>query len=101
MKLPIFQSDNQQMSLMQTSWAQAINPLLDNPLVNGIILKNVPLINGNTQVNHKLGRKLQGWCLIRKRAAAEIYDKQDNNSMPELTLSLTSNANVLVDIYVF
>lgn len=101
MKLPIFQSDSAEMGLMQTSWASVINPLLTNPLVNGLLLKNVSLINGSTQVNHKLGRKLQGWTVIRKRAAAEVYDTQDSNSMPELTLSLVSNANVLVDLYVF
>lgn len=101
MKLPIFQSDSQEMGLMQTQWASAINPLLSNPLVSGLVLKNVPLATGSTQVNHRLGRKLQGWCLIRKRASADIYDAQDSNSMPELTLSLVSDANVLVDLYVF
>lgn len=100
-QLPILQSASQEMGMMQTRWASIINPLLTNPLVNGIILKSVSLTIGSNQINHLLGRKLQGWCLTRKRASADIYDTQDSNSMPELTLSLVSDAQVIVDIYVY
>lgn len=101
MALPIYQSDSKEMSLMQTVWASLINPVLGNPLVQGSLIRNVALVSGTNQVNHKLGRKLQGWALVRKRASADIYDAQDLNSMPQLTLSLVSDAPVVVDIYVF
>jgi hypothetical protein len=101
MALPIYQSDSPQMSLMQTAWAQQLNPLIGNPLNNGVLLKSVSLINGTTQVNHKLGRKLVGYIVTRQRAAASIHDSQDTNSMPALTLSLVSNADVTVDLWVF
>ncbi len=99
--LSIFQSSSQELSLMQTSWAKEINPLLTNPMLQGSLIRNVTLAVGDNEVNHKLGRKLQGWTLVRKRAAAEIYDKQDSSIMPHLTLSLTSDAVVTVDLYVF
>lgn len=101
MSLPIYKSDDQDLMLMQTKWAQELNPVLNSPLLAGRLIRNVALINGSTQVDHKLGRKLQGWMVIRKRGAAEIYDSQDSNSMPQLTLSLVSNADVSVDLYVF
>lgn len=87
--------------LAQDQWAQQLNPLLANPLNNGSILKNVSLINGTTVVNHMLGRPLQGWKIIRQRAAASIYDVQDSNQMPESTLLLVSDAAVVVNLEVF
>lgn len=99
--LTIFSTGDKGIDLMQTSWASDLNPLLKNAVLQGILLKNVSLTAGANSVNHKLGRKLQGWMLTRVRAAATIYDTQDANSMPELTLTLNSSANVVVDIYVF
>lgn len=99
--LPIFQSDNKQMSLMQTAWARLIEPLLNNPLNKGSLLQDVQLSTGNNNVNHLLGRKLQGWCIVRQRGPGLIYDLQDTNSMPQLTLILNSTTSVSVDLYVF
>lgn len=101
MSLPIYQSDSKEMSMMQTAWASELNPLLSNPMLAGRLLRNVALVSGDNTINHKLGRKLQGWLIVRKRAAADIYDKQDNNTMPDLTLVLNASTAVVVDIYCF
>lgn len=87
--------------LANTKWASQLDPLLANPMNQVNILKNVNLINGTNTINHRLGAKLQGWFLTRLRGAAAIYDQQDSNPSPELTLILVSNANVSVDIGVF
>ncbi len=86
---------------MQTSWTAQLNPLLANPTSSNSILKSVSLVTGSNTINHLLGRKLQGWSLTRQRAAASIYDDQDNNQSPELTLVLISNAPVVIDLEVF
>lgn len=99
--LTIFQSDDTSMQLMQTSWAASLNPLLKSAVLQGVLLKNVNLAAGANVVNHRLGRKLQGWMLTRIRSAATTYDTQDSNQTPELTLNLTSSAAVVVDLYVF
>jgi len=70
MALPIFTTDNKDVGLLQTTWASQLNPLLKNPLSNGQVLKSLPLTSGSNVVDHKLGRKLQGWFLVRQRAAA-------------------------------
>ena len=101
MSLPSFKSDDLSFSLLQTKWATLINPVIDNPLVNGQILPSVSLVTGANVINHRLGRKLQGWFLTRVRGAVTIYDTQDSNTMPALTLDLNSSADVVVDIYVF
>lgn len=86
---------------MQANWASAINPILASPIVNGLQLNNIPLITGTTVVNHRLGRKLQGWLLVGIDGAATIYDNQATNQMTDLTLSLTSDADVIVSLWVY
>lgn len=101
MSLPYFQSDSKNMSMLQTTWATLLNPVINNVWVQGTLLTNVQLTTGANVVNHKLGKKLQGWVVARKRGMADIYDTQDTNSMPALTLDLVSDSNVSVDLYVF
>lgn len=101
MQLPYFQSEIKELSLLQTKWKSILDPLLATSSVQSSILPNVILSNGTTVINHKLGRKLVGWKIVRQRAAASIYDTQDSNQTPQLTLVLVSNAVVVVDIEVF
>lgn len=86
---------------MQVNWAQQLDPIIANPTVNNLVLQNVSLIAGTNVINHLLGRKLQGWKPTRVRAAASIYDNQDSNQTPQLTLILIASAPVVVDIEVF
>ena len=89
------------LELMQTAWATELNPLLKNPINAGVLLKSITLAVGANTINHRLGRKLQGWMLTRQRASGSVYDTQDANKFPELTLQLQSSAVMVVDIYVF
>ncbi len=93
----------QRLTLTQTQqqWASQLDPVLKNPTTNPGLLQNVALINGTTVVNHMLGQPLQGWKIVRQRAAASIYDQQDSNQTPQLTLVLVSSAAVVVDLEVF
>lgn len=101
MSLPIYQSDSKELSMMQTNWARQLDPVIAFPVTSGLILASVTLAVGSNTVNHRLGRKLQGWCLVRQRGAAAVYDTQDSNQHTDLTLLLTSSAGVVVDILVF
>lgn len=87
--------------MVQTRWASILDPLTTNPLLQGIVLKQVQLTTGANVINHRLGRKLQGWLIVRLRAPASINDTQDGNTMPQLTLLLNSSADAVVDIYVY
>lgn len=97
MKLP------QQLSLpsMQNTWATAIEPVLNCPLVQGHMLNDVSLSVGSNPINHKLGRKLLGWYIVGINAAASIYDTQATNQNPQLTLNLVSSAATQVTLWVF
>src|ERR1700691_5340345 len=95
--LPQKQSPDQ----MSTKWSAIINPFLQNPLNNASILKNVSLTAGSNTINHGLGQTLQGWYIIRQRASSQIYDTQDSNPTPAITLILQASAPVVVDLVVF
>lgn len=85
-------------SLANSLWAQALNPVLANPINNITILKNIPLISGVTVINHGLSRMQVGWFLTDINGAATIYRSASFNST---TLTLTSSAAVTVSIGVF
>ncbi len=99
--LPVFITADRNFIQMQNQWSTQLNPLLNNPLMNGVLVQNVSLINGVTAVNHTLNRPLIGWFITRKRSSANIYDTQSANPLPQLTLNLVSDMPALVDIYVF
>lgn len=101
-QLPQFQGyDDEAVQLLQNKWAAILNPIISAPQNNSLILKNVQLSVGDNSIDHRLGRTLQGWKIVRQRAAASIYDKQDTNQTPQLTLKLNSSAAVSVDLEVF
>lgn len=99
--LPQFQTADNSMSLMQNTWATILQPFLNNPSLKSIILPQVQLAVGSNTINHRLQRKIQGWRIIRLRGQASIYDTQDGNTSPTLTLLLTSDAAVSVDLECF
>lgn len=95
------QTENREVNQLQSNIISSLQPLTQNPLVSGRIVKQVSLKNGTNTINHGLNRTLIGWFLVRKRGNANIYDNQDNNKTPEINLILISSADVDVDIYVF
>jgi len=98
MVLPIFQSDSKDLSLLQTNWAAQINPVLKNTIIQGLQLSEISLINGATTFNHRLSRTMQGYFITDQNAAASIYRSQPFN---DKTLTLTSNAVVTVNLWVY
>lgn len=105
MALPKFdkvQTLDRPLNMIQDSLEKTLNPVFDNPLMSGQLLKNIALTTGNNSINHKLGRKLVGWFVTRVRdVPATLYDTQDSNPLPNLTLDINSSADIVLDIYVF
>ena len=87
---------------LMTKWASILNPVLSNPILASSILPNITLSAGNNVINHKLGRNLQGWKITRMRGVfAQVYDTQDSNQTPQLTLNLNASTGVIIDLEVF
>jgi hypothetical protein len=94
--------DDQVLSRVQDNVEAAIGQLSSTEIIQGRVLTNVKLLaSTNNIVNHKLNRNLLGWTIIRQRSQAQIWDSQDSNPNPSLTLLLNTNLDVLVDIWVF
>lgn len=98
MSLTIFKDDNQNLMLLQNSWSAQLNPLLNNPMTKGLLLKDIALVSGPNVINHKLSRNMQGWFITDIDNAASIYRSAPFNSS---TLTLTSNVTCTVSLWVF
>lgn len=98
MNLPIFRDENQTLQLMQSKWSSLLNVLLNKPLSNAGILKDVSLVTGSNTVNHLLGRKMQGWMISDLDTAAQIYRTEPLN---DKTVTLNSSANCVVTLVVY
>lgn len=105
MSLPQFQALKENvdtvLSQMQSAWATFINPVINRPQNLSNILPDIELSIGSNTIQHNLGEPLQGWNVVRKSAAADIYDLQPVNPRPEQTLILVSDAVVTVSLEVF
>lgn len=102
-KIQKMQTTNREVNQLQNNIIAAVQPWLDNPISEGRtpLLVSISLSVGANVVLHGLNRALQGWFIVRKRAAADIYDTQDTNTEPSVSLLLTSSAAVVVDLFVF
>ncbi len=85
---------------LQPKWASAIDPVITNPICNGLQLVNIKLSAGVNTIDHKLGRKLIGYIIT------SIYDTtsnivRQNSQIPERTIVLNSSAGTTIDIYVY
>lgn len=102
MTLPLFKTDDKSIGLMQTAWAQQLNPVVELPINSGVIINGISLVIGDNTINHTLGRKLQGWVVVgMHNAFSQIFDKQSTNQMSNLTLILNSSAITKIDLLVF
>jgi len=86
---------------LQNNIANSFSPLTSKTQNDNNVLSNVALTVGTNTINHGLGTNLQGYYIVRQRAKASIYDTQDSNKSPNLTLLLVSDTAVSVDLIVF
>ena len=99
--VPRIQNQNVETQRYFDQLSQAVSQLGSVSLLDGVLLEGIELSSGDNSVSHKLGRKLRGWIITRKRASATVYDKQDSNTNPNKTLTLNASAAVSVDLWVF
>lgn len=95
-------TNNKEVDKLQSNIEQFVTPIISSQIIDGILLKDIILQGSTTnEVSHKLGRKLLGWIIIRKRANSTIWDEQDTNKSPSKNLLLNCSNTVTVDIWVF
>jgi hypothetical protein len=78
-----------------------VQPVLDNPIVNGRLIQSLAVSSGSNVIDHGLGRELLGWIVVRNSASVTFYDTQSSNANPARTLLLTASGNATISLYVF
>ncbi len=78
-------------------WAQTLNPVLANPILQGKPLA-VTLIEGTVTIPHGLGRMMIGWFQTDINGIAQYYRSKPFNAS---NLTLTSNAAAIASLWVF
>lgn len=101
MPLKTVQTKDRILNQIQGNTRDAIQKILANPVLNGVLLTEVSLSVGTNSINHGLGRVLEGWIVVRQRDQADIWDSQDDNTTPQYTLDLDSDTATIVDLYLF
>jgi hypothetical protein len=95
-------TSSRELNMVQDNIIRVINPIVAQQILSGNQLTSIPLSVGPNAVNHLLGHVLQGWFITRMRSNfSQIYDTQDTNPVPAITLTLNSSVAVVVDIFVF
>ena len=86
---------------IQNNIEKTIDTIVSKNQNDSILLQNISLKTGDNIISHKLNKKITGWYIVRLRQPAIIYDTQDTNTQPNLTLLLTSDIDVIIDLLVF
>ena len=95
MSLPLLQN----FGLMQTGWKKLLDPLLANPIMQGLAIKSITLVSGVALViPTKLDRTQQGWFITDINSNATVWRTQPFNAV---NLTLQASANTVIDIWVF
>lgn len=94
-------SDSNELTRVQEYISRCFGGIIGSEIIDGVLLQEVDLTAGQNEISHRLGRKLRGWVVVRQRANVGIWDEQDSNSKPHLTLVLQASGPVTVDLWIF
>ena len=91
-----------ELNQVQDSIEQTFKSVLSVPLLNGVLIRSINLTSGTTnRIEHKLGRNLIGYLVLRKDAPATIYDTKSSAVSDKDFLLLSTTQNTTIDIWVF
>lgn len=86
--------------------SRAVNDVLEPlqliPLIQGELLTDITITSGTPlEVSHQLGRRIQGWAVVRQNAQADIWDTPGSASAEKTRITLNASATVTVSLWVF
>ena len=76
----VFKPQDQEFNRLQDSIEQAVNPVIDSRIVDGVYIEEVDLSTADTFVEHKLGREPLGFIVVRKFAAGDVFESLTDSS---------------------
>lgn len=94
--------DDNVLRQMQDAIEMPIRDISKRAILDGQLLEGVALLSSaDNVVNHKLGKTLTGWLVVRQNASSIIWDDQAANGRPQDYLILKCSANVTISLWVF
>ena len=94
-------SENAEVTRLQSHIKTTLNPLLQLPISDGILIKDLDIETTDTRVNHGLGRTYEGFIITRLQSNAVIYESSTTNDYKDLYIFLKGSASATADIYFF
>lgn len=94
-------SENDEVNRLQSHIKTTLNPLLQLPISDGVLLKDLEIGTSDTRVNHGLGREFEGFILTKLNANAAVYESTTANPSKDRYILLKAGSAVTVDIYFF
>jgi len=93
-----FISSNADLNTVQDNISDIYIPLLRNPLLDGIVLKDITVPAAGSLIEHKLGRDVIGWFIVDQSANVVVWrESYKNNSF----IKLKSSVDCTVSLYIF
>lgn len=84
---------------MVTQWATQLNPIVANPIIQGLAINSVILNAGVPKtIQTSLNRMQQGWFLTDNMANSVVWRTQPFNSQ---NLTLQASADTTISLWVF
>ena len=78
-----------------------LNPLLELPISDGVLIMDLTVNTTDTLIEHKLGRKPEGFLITRLRSNSVIYESATANDEAARLIILIASAAATADIYFF
>jgi len=94
-------SENAEVTRLQSHIKTTLSPLLELPISDGILIKDLSIETSDTRVNHGLGREYEGFIVTKLQSNAVIYESSTSNGNKDLYIFLKGSGAATADIYFF
>jgi hypothetical protein len=94
-------SPNEEVTRLQTHIKTTINPLLELPISDGVLLKDLSIATSDTLIDHRLGRQYEGFIVTRLKTNSVVFESPTTNSEQDRIIILKASATATADIYFF
>jgi hypothetical protein len=90
-------SDSAEFNRFQEYVQATLGPLLQSPLLDGVLISGVALTTAPLEIDHKLGRQPQGWILVSPDAEETVWQV----SVDKRTLVLQASGSLTSNLWIF
>lgn len=89
-----------QVAKFQENVAEVFTPLVDNPLLNGVLIEGQELTTGQSNlVAHGLGRPYRGFLVVDSSASSSFWTQPAD--FPGRFIDIRCSANTAVSLWIF